>query len=751
MTRISDMTPLTSLPATGAYVPVEKTGSTTNYRYDLSTLANLNVLFVNASSLIIPTDIFVISTTGYSTLDKGGANYVYDIAVDAAYVTAHPRASFISANARGFRLSADQVITPQIFGALADGSTDDSAAFLAAIAHLKAAAISGYGYANLGASKLFIPAGVYYLGTTTLDLDFGVIIEGESVGGVGPGSTVLKWANGTTGIRTQYNDTTGATGTKTPVSNYGISSLKNLLLYGSYTSGAESEAYGIHARSHMTAEDVGIFNFAGDGVYQRNTAGGSPDGNSNVSFFKNVFVQGCRNGFYADGADTNASTFIACNASVNRQWGFWDSSFIGNTYLGCHTAANGWDGAITSIPTGSTLNNIRFYVKPGQATGASTNTPKSSTVTITIASPGVVTWNAHGLSDGTAVMFGTTGALPTGLSAGTVYYVVSGAANSFSVSATVGGTAINTSGSQSGTHGAGSDNTYWGVNSNGGIFNGIVAWLSGTTFREGGSYKCDEASAVNQVIACYSETDQNPPQVAGPSVVWGGVVGETNKGNGPTISSSSGELTLSAGILTQGQIGSFGSTVGTEIAIYAVAASGGRYIARNYHEFYAGGGRVHYTSSTGLNFDSGKVIVMNGTTALDGSRNATLAAVTSTSMAATGAITSSGGGIGYATGAGGTITQATSRTTGVTLNKLSGAITLFSAAGSATYQTFTVTNSQVAATDVVHVTQKSGADKNIILVTAVGAGTFDITFATTGGTTTEQPVFNFAVVKAVAA
>jgi hypothetical protein len=103
-------------------------------------------------------------------------------------------------------------------------------------------------------------------------------------------------------------------------------------------------------------------------------------------------------------------------------------------------------------------------------------------------------------------------------------------------------------------------------------------------------------------------------------------------------------------------------------------------------------------------------------------------------------------GLGY----GGAVTQATSRTTGVTLNKPYGAITLVSAAGSATYASFTVTNSVVAATDVVRVVQKSGTDKYIILVTAVGAGSFEITFATTGGTTTEQPVFNFVVQKAVA-
>jgi hypothetical protein len=108
-------------------------------------------------------------------------------------------------------------------------------------------------------------------------------------------------------------------------------------------------------------------------------------------------------------------------------------------------------------------------------------------------------------------------------------------------------------------------------------------------------------------------------------------------------------------------------------------------------------------------------------------------------------------GIGYATGAGGTQTQATSRTTTVTLDKICGAITLFSAAGSATYTSFTLSNSTIAATDTIILNQKSGTDKYILLVTAVAAGSCQITFATTGGTTVEQPVFNFSVIKAVAA
>jgi hypothetical protein len=129
-----------------------------------------------------------------------------------------------------------------------------------------------------------------------------------------------------------------------------------------------------------------------------------------------------------------------------------------------------------------------------------------------------------------------------------------------------------------------------------------------------------------------------------------------------------------------------------------------------------------------------------------------IGAATGTSLTATGTIVSTGtAGVGYATGAGGAVTQITSRTTGVTLNKTAGAITLVSAAGSATAATFTVTNSTVAATDVIILNQKSGTDLYDLMVTAVAAGSFNLTFRTTGGTTTETPVLNFAVIKAVTA
>lgn len=80
--------------------------------------------------------------------------------------------------------------------------------------------------------------------------------------------------------------------------------------------------------------------------------------------------------------------------------------------------------------------------------------PNLGTFTVTIASPAVFTLNSHGLEVGDPVYLTTTGALPTGLSANTIYYVISAGltSNAFELSATRGGAAINTSGSQSGTH-----------------------------------------------------------------------------------------------------------------------------------------------------------------------------------------------------------------------------------------------------------------------------------------------------------
>jgi hypothetical protein len=76
----------------------------------------------------------------------------------------------------------------------------------------------------------------------------------------------------------------------------------------------------------------------------------------------------------------------------------------------------------------------------------------TKTATISIASPAVVTASAHGLVEGDALFLTTTGALPTGLDTSTQYFVKYVNADTFQLATSVGGSAIDTSGSQSGVH-----------------------------------------------------------------------------------------------------------------------------------------------------------------------------------------------------------------------------------------------------------------------------------------------------------
>lgn len=71
--------------------------------------------------------------------------------------------------------------------------------------------------------------------------------------------------------------------------------------------------------------------------------------------------------------------------------------------------------------------------------------------TVTIASPAVFSSSVT-LDDGMEMIFDTTGALPTGLNVGQIYYVINSTGTTCNLSATSGGSAITTTGTQSGIH-----------------------------------------------------------------------------------------------------------------------------------------------------------------------------------------------------------------------------------------------------------------------------------------------------------
>jgi hypothetical protein len=109
------------------------------------------------------------------------------------------------------------------------------------------------------------------------------------------------------------------------------------------------------------------------------------------------------------------------------------------------------------------------------------------------------------------------------------------------------------------------------------------------------------------------------------------------------------------------------------------------------------------------------------------------------------------GEIGYGTGAQGTVTQATSKSTGVTLNKSAGQITMNNAAlAAATNVTFTLTNSTLSAKDVLILTVSgaatSGAYNCWVSSMAAGSATVTLRNITAATSLSEAVVLNFAII-----
>jgi len=130
-----------------------------------------------------------------------------------------------------------------------------------------------------------------------------------------------------------------------------------------------------------------------------------------------------------------------------------------------------------------------------------------------------------------------------------------------------------------------------------------------------------------------------------------------------------------------------------------------------------------------------------------------LGAATGTSLSTTGNIViSSTGKHGYTTGSGGTVTQATSKATGVTLNKSTGQITLNAAALAAdTTVSFILTNTVIEAGDILILNHINvGTAGSYLLNAQSTAGSASINVRNiTAGSLSEAIVIAFAVIKAV--
>ena len=149
-------------------------------------------------------------------------------------------------------------------------------------------------------------------------------------------------------------------------------------------------------------------------------------------------------GSYGDSAEVIETNLINRGRKI-KQKGTTDAGSMENAFA----IIPADPGQIALKAAMKTKSNYAFQVIYDDLPAA-----RNTTATVTIASPGVVTWNNHGLLADAAVVFATSGALPTGLVAGTTYYVKSTGltTNSFQLSATKGGASIVTTGTQSGVH-----------------------------------------------------------------------------------------------------------------------------------------------------------------------------------------------------------------------------------------------------------------------------------------------------------
>jgi len=177
-----------------------------------------------------------------------------------------------------------------------------------------------------------LPRGSMFL-NGTLTLSSGVHLVGHGAGQQGSNwATQFKFPADTAGIVTVKANTG-------PNQNGGDSSIiEGVYLLGG--GGVDTTKHGVDMQARMKLRDVTVVGFAGNGINIVADVGARKNANCWSIDSVTVLFNGLH-GIYAQGGDANAGYAIGVDASNNNGWGIWDNSFLGNTYVGCHTDGNG--------------------------------------------------------------------------------------------------------------------------------------------------------------------------------------------------------------------------------------------------------------------------------------------------------------------------------------------------------------------------------------------------------------------------
>lgn len=208
-------------------------------------------------------------------------------------------------------------------GGEGDSVGDWSSAFEAMI---KACSPQGERYRDYRGCKIVLACDYIYNLSRPLVLKRAHFIQGCGSGG-NWGNTVLRWTKPTDGLIVE-----------------GPITLRDVHLMGSGTSTLTTAIY---MRAGAVIKDVMITDF-GKGVHiYGSTVPGELPGNANGWYVENLKLPRNRNwAFYVHGKDSNAGNAVGlqvANTCMHMRegeecWGIRDDSFIGNTYIGPHTA-----------------------------------------------------------------------------------------------------------------------------------------------------------------------------------------------------------------------------------------------------------------------------------------------------------------------------------------------------------------------------------------------------------------------------
>lgn len=186
-----------------------------------------------------------------------------------------------------------------------------------------------------------------------------VVLEGvNNAGGTKP-STWFYFPNGSDGIQVNFFVPPSDNGSGAVIRNLGL-----------YQSGATTTGTAFIGLGVCIVENLFVTHWADHGItIQASTGDGN---NANVFKILNCTVGSCGtgtagvgHGFYFNGADANAGIVSSCLATSNTGIGFYDSSFLGNTFIACETDGNVLGSYKCDDPNARTAF-LNCYVEGGQ-------------------------------------------------------------------------------------------------------------------------------------------------------------------------------------------------------------------------------------------------------------------------------------------------------------------------------------------------------------------------------------------------